>query len=344
MSGIKTPATPAVAWPSQATAQSSESSRAYEASRSTPRTTNAPADHRAPVHRVAVVTDSASDLSVEEARELGAIVVPASIYFGSTKYRDGLDLTSPQFFQALGQTPDLPRTLPADPPVFISTYLRLLGAGATAILSIHTSSELSGAITNARAAIQQISRQLGAAPPIALLDSRQGTTALLPAVRFAAQMAQVGAPLDVIAAAVQERLTRTRLYLLVETLEYLQRGGRIGRAQRLLGTLLDAKPILTIQDGVVTPVETARPRERAYERLLDLVSELGAIEELYVGQTSDALGEETVERLRRVYAGPIYRRWVGAGVGVHMGQGVSIAAILAGDSGGHYIMPPPRHR
>ncbi len=342
MSGIKTPATPSVAWSLEATALPSGPSGPPAVFGSTPRTTNAPTDRQALVHRVAIVTDSASDLSVEEARELGAIVVPASIYFGPTKYRDGLDLTPPQFFQALGHTPDLPRTLPADIPAFIATYMRLLGAGATAILSLHTSSELSGALANARAAVQQISRQLGAPPPIALFDSRQGTTALLPVVRFAAQMAQVGAPLDVIAASVQERLTRTRLYLLVETLEYLQRGGRIGRAQRLLGTLLDAKPILTIQDGVVAPVETARPRERAYERLLELVSELGAIEELYVGQTSDALGEETVERLRRVYAGPIYRRWVGAGVGVHMGQGVSIAAILAGDSGGHYIMPPPR--
>lgn len=303
-----------------------------------------PTNLRTPVQRVAIVTDSASDLSVEEARALGAVVVPAIIHFGSKSYRDGLDLTSEQFFQALGQTADLPRTTPAETASFVATYMRLLGGGATAILSLHTSTDLSGAITNARAAVQQISRQLGAPAPIVTLDSRQGTTALLPTVRFAAQMAQVGAPVEVIAAAAQERLTRTRMYFLVETLEYLQRGGRIGRAQRLLGTLLDAKPILTIQDGVVAPVETARPRERAYERLLDLVRDLGAIEELYVGQTSEALGQEMVDRLNRIYQGPIYRRWVGAGVGVHMGKGVTIAAVLAGNSGGHYLMPEPRRR
>lgn len=299
---------------------------------------------RVSVHRVAVVTDSASDLSPEEARTLGATVVPAIIYFGSKAYRDGLDLTSEQFFQALGQTPDLPRTMPANTASFFETYMRLLDSGATAIVSIHTSGELSGAITSARAAAQQVSRQLGGPAPIVTIDSRQAATALLPAVRFAAQMAQVGAPTEAIVSAAQERLARIRMYMFVETLEYLQRGGRIGRAQRLLGTLLDAKPIITIEDGVVAPVETARPRERAYERLLELVGALGAIEEIYVGQTSEALGKEIVDRLRRVYQGPIYRRWIGAGVGVNMGRGVTIAAVLADRSQGYFVLPEPRRR
>jgi DegV family protein with EDD domain len=299
---------------------------------------------RVSVHRVAVVTDSASDLAPDEAQALGAVVVPATIYFGSKAYRDGIDLTSEQFFQALGKTPDLPRTKPADTASFFETYMRLLDNGATAIVSIHTSGDLSGAITSAREAVQQVSRQFGAPAPIVTIDSRQATTGLLPAVRFAAQMAQVGAPVDAIATAAQERLTRIRMYLFVETLEYLQRGGRIGRAQRLLGTLLDAKPIITVEDGVITPVETARPRERAYERLLELVGALGAIEELYVGQTSEALGKEMVERLSRVFQGPIYRRWIGAGVGVHMGKGVTIAAVLADRSQGHFLIPEPRRR
>lgn len=306
--------------------------------------TNPQVNARATVHRVAVVTDSASDLSAEEARSLGAIVVPAIIYFGAKAYRDGVDLTSEQFFRALGQTAELPRTAPADTATFVATYMRLLQSGATAILSIHTSSELSGAVANSRMATQLVSRQVGAPAPIITLDSRQSTTALLPAVRFAAQMAQVGAPIEAIAAAVQGRLTRIRMYVLVETLEYLQRGGRIGRAQRLLGTLLDAKPIITIQDGVVAPVETARPRERAYERLLELVGSLGALEELYVGQTSEALGQEMIERLSRVYQGPIHRRWIGAGVGVNMGKGVAIAAVLADRSRGYYLTQEPESR
>ena len=297
---------------------------------------------RGSVQRVAIVTDSASDLSPDEARTLGATVVPATIYFGAKAYRDGLDLTSEQFFQALDQTSDLPRTLPADAATFFNTYMWLLDTGATAILSIHTSSNLSGAIASAREAVRQVSRQYGAPAPIVTLDSRQAATALLPAVRFAAQMAQVGAPIEVIASAAQERLTHIRMYVLVETLEYLQRGGRIGRAQRLLGTLLDAKPIITIQDGVVTPVETARPRERAYERLLELVGELGAIEEIYVGQTSEALGQEMMERLSRVFQGPIYRRWIGAGVGVNMGKGITIAAVLADRSQSYYFTQEPR--
>lgn len=344
MSEVKIAPAASVVWPSETTALLSGAPGFSGASWSAPRPANVSVNPRAPVHRVAVVTDSASDLSVDEARALGAFVVPAIIHFGSQSYRDGVDLTSEQFFQALGQTPDLPRTAPADVTSFVATYMRLLGSGATAILSLHTSMELSGALASAREAVQQVSRQLGTPAPIVTLDSRLGTTALLPAVRFAAQMAQVGAPVEVIAAAAQERLSRIRMYFLVETLEYLQRGGRIGRAQRLLGTLLDAKPILTIQDGVVAPVETVRPRERAYERLLELVRELGAIEELYVGQTSDTLGQEMVERLSRIYQGPIYRRWVGAGVGVNMGKGVTIAAVLAANSSGHYLALEPRPR
>ncbi len=275
--------------------------------------------------RVCVVTDSASDLSPQEAQALGATVVPATVFFGQNGYLDGIELTPQQFFQMLGKSPDLPHTEPPGAARMYGTYMQLITQGATAILSLHTSARLSAAVIAAREAAARLDGHI----PITVIDSEQGTTGLLPAVRFAAQMAQLGAPLDAIAAAAQDVLSRTRMYFLVETLEYLQRGGRIGRAKRLIGTLLDSKPILTIQGGEVVPVETVRTRQRAYERLLELVRDLGAVDELYVGQTSDELGLQVNQSLRHMYDGPIHRGWIGAGVGTHLGVGVTVAAVVS---------------
>jgi DegV family protein with EDD domain len=247
------------------------------------------------------------------------------VYIGQREYLDGVELTPEQFFRLLGTSQDLPRTQPPSANRIYAAYMRAVSLGATGILSLHTSAKLSAAVHAAREAASHVDPRL----PVLVLDSAQGTTSLLPAVRFAAQMAQIGAPLDAIALGARDVLSRTQMYFLVETLEYLHRGGRIGRAQRLLGTLLDAKPILAIQQGEVVPVETVRPRQRAYERLLEIISGLGPLDEVYVGQTSDELGAEMVERLRYIYRGTIHQRWVGAGVGVHMGVGVTVAAVVS---------------
>jgi DegV family protein with EDD domain len=275
--------------------------------------------------KVAIVTDSTADISPQEAQALGVTVVPITVVFGERAYLDGVDITPPQFYELLGKSSALPRTDPPDPTRFFTVYTHLLAQGATGVVSLHLSGRLGATLQSARQAAQAF----GPGAPIAVVDSGQVGVGLLPAVRFAAQMAQVGAPRDVIQSAVADTLSRTHLYFLVETLEYLQKGGRIGRAQRLLGTLLDAKPLLTIQEGEVAPVETVRPRERAHQRLAELVHGLGAIGEIYIGQTNDALGEDVARDLGRFFAGPIHRGWIGATVGTHMGSGVAIGAVLA---------------
>lgn len=274
--------------------------------------------------RVWVVTDSTADIAPDEARALGITVVPLRVFFGGRQFWDGVDLTPPQFYQLLGQATQLPHTEPPDAPMMYDLYTRLIAQGAPAIVSIHISSRLSATV----AAASEAARHLDPRVPVAVVDSEQVSIGLLPAVRFAAQMAQVGAPLDAIKQAVHDVLRRTRLYFLVETLEYLQRGGRIGRAQRLLGTLLDAKPLLTIAEGEVAPVETVRPRQRAHERLTELVRGLGPVSELYIGQTDETLGQTVGRDIGQFYPNLLHRGWIGATVGTHMGEGVGVAAVL----------------
>lgn len=274
--------------------------------------------------RVCIVIDSTADMSPQEAHALGITVVPLTVCFGSQCYRDGIDLSPPQFYQRLDGSPILPHTQPPEPERMYATYTQLLGQGASGIFSLHISARLSATVLAAREAARHIDPRV----PLTIVDSEQVSIGMLPAIRFAAQMAQVGAPLDAIAAATADILRRTRLYFLVETLEYLQRGGRIGRAQRLLGTLLDAKPLLTIAEGEVAPVETVRPRQRAHDRLAELVRDLGAISEIYVGQTNDEMGGEATQSLRRFYGGALHRYWIGATVGSHIGVGVGVAALL----------------
>lgn len=224
----------------------------------------------------------------------------------------------------LGAANALPRTEPPNPAEIYALYMRLAAEGATGIVSLHISSRLSATV----AAALEAAKHCAPAVRVAVVDSGTVSIGLLPAVRFAAQMAQVGAPVDAIVGAVGDVLARTRLFFLVDTLEYLQRGGRIGRAQRLLGTLLDAKPILTIQEGEVAPVETVRPRQKAFGRLEELIRGVGPVHEVYVGQTSDALGQQLSADVRRFYDGPLYRGWIGATVGTHMGMGVGAAAVV----------------
>ena len=276
--------------------------------------------------QVRIVTDSTADIAPDEARALGITVVPLRVFFGNRQFWDGVDLTPPRFYQMLGEAPELPRTEPPDAPMMYGLYTQLIAQGAESILSLHISSRLSATAIAAREAARHIDPRV----PVAVVDSGTVSIGLLPAVRFAAQMAQVGAPVEAIKEAVNDVMARTRLYFLVETLEYLQRGGRIGRAQRLLGTLLDAKPLLTIAEGEVAPVETVRPRQRAHERLSELVRQLGPVSELYIGQTDDELGRMVGQNMGAFYAGTIHRGWIGATVGTHMGEGVGVAAVLRG--------------
>jgi DegV family protein with EDD domain len=275
--------------------------------------------------RVRIVTDSSSDLLPHHARAIGVVVVPNWIMLDGQALRDGMEITAAQFYARLPHARTVPYTQPASMEDFATTYQWLFRQGATAIVSIHLSSQLSRVVQHASAA-----RDALAPAPIDVIDSRLSGIALWPAVTHAARLAAQGAPPQEIRAQVLAILARTRLYVMVESLEPLRRAGRIGRARVLLGTLLDAHPILTIEQGEIAPVETARPRARALRRIRDLVYGLGPLETLLICGTSIEAIAEWEAVLAEGYEGVIQKTWLGPTQGTNTGPAIAVAAVMRG--------------
>jgi DegV family protein with EDD domain len=280
------------------------------------------ARQRTPAH-VQIVTDSASDILPNHARALGIILVPNRVVLNGATRRDGVDLTAAQFYAALQSTKSLPYTLPAPPQDLYAAYQYAFRHGATEVVSIHVSGRLSQVVEHAAAA-----RNALPGAPIVVIDSFQAGIGMWPSVIHAAQMARMGASARQIEEVVRAVLQRTRLYFMVESLEYLRRGGRIGWAREMIGTLLDAHPILTLRDGTVAPLETARPRSRALERLRDLALQSGTVERLLLCATSVELMGEMEAVLRPRYGGIVENTWLGPTLGANTGPGVAISAVV----------------
>lgn len=285
-----------------------------------PRSSGQPARTRRP-SRVQIVADSATDILPSHAQALGIKVVPHWIMLDGSPLRDGIDITPAQFFARLPHTRAV-RTEPASAQALYFAYQDVLRHGATDVLSIHVSSRLSAVVQHAITARQQL-----ASASIQVIDSLQAGIGMWPAVIEAAKLASSGAALAEVAATTLALLARTRVYFLVESLEYLRRGGRIGRARELLGTLVNAHPILTVQDGEVTPVETVRPRSRALQRLRELALGQGSPETLLIcGSGIEAIGE--LERLlAEQYGGFIQKTWLGPTLGANTGPVLAVAVV-----------------
>ncbi len=271
-----------------------------------------------------VITDSAADILPRHARALGITVVPNRVILDGQVYRDGLDLTPAQFFLRLPYAERLPQTEPASAQDLYDAYTAAFRRGATAVVAIHVSSRLSQVVAHAQAAWAQL-----AAAPIYLVDSLQAGIGMWPAVIEAATLARLGALPDDVQAIACALLARTRVYFLVETLEYLRRSGRIGRASAVVGTLLDARPLLTLEEGEVTAVETVRPRARALLRLRELVLGHGPLSDLLVCGSSLEGMDRVAALLQEQYAGSIHKTWLGPTLGANVGPVVAVAAVAA---------------
>jgi DegV family protein with EDD domain len=275
-----------------------------------------------PPSRVCIVADSATDILPSHAHALGIAVVPNRVLLDGAVLRDGLDISPSQFFARLPRARSV-STEPASAQDFYYTYQALFRQGVTEILSIHVSSRLSAVVTHAQAA----KRYLESPASVVVVDSRQAGIGMWPAVIGAAKLASSGASLDEIRAATLATLARTRVYFLVETLEYLRRSGRIGRAQQLLGTVLNAHPILTIEGGEVTPVETVRPRSRAMRHIRDLALDAGPPETLLICGSSIETISEFESLLAERYPGIIQKTWLGPTLGANTGPCLALAMV-----------------
>ena len=218
---------------------------------------------------VRIVTDSTADIPPELAAQHDITVVPCTILFGEEELLDGVDITSERFFRRLVRERELPTTSQPSPGAFREVYERLAGEGATEIVSIHLSAKLSGTVESARQAARDVE-----GVSVTCIDSRQTSLGLGLGVLEACAAAERGERASRIRELVEDHFARTHTFILFDTLEYLRRGGRIGRGMEVVGSLLRVKPLAKIEDGEVTAFGRVRTRPKAIEALLERAAEL----------------------------------------------------------------------
>ena len=267
---------------------------------------------------IRVVTDSGADIPKEMAQELGIRIVPLTIHFGDEERRDGVDLSQEEFYRRL-RAGEMSRTTQPAPADFEAAYRGLAEEGAEAIISCHLSSKLSGTFQSAALAAQAVD------VPVHVVDTRSASLGTGLVAIEAARLAREGADVKVILARAHSIIAQQRVLFMVDTLEYLQRNGRIGKAQAFVGGLLNVKPILTLDDGVVAPLERARGRNKAVARLLERLSETAGGVPLRVAVVhGDAPAEAAAlaEQIRsRVRVAEMITAVLGPTIGTHAGPG-----------------------
>jgi DegV family protein with EDD domain len=218
--------------------------------------------------KVAIVTDSTADMAPDVAEALGITVVPADVIFGKEVFRDGVDIVPQEFYRKLKESAALPTTSQPSAGSFLEVF-RELAQTADSIISIHVAAPLSGTLQSAHAAKEL----LGSSVPIHIVDSRSVSMGLGFVVLAAAQMAAEGMDAPQIVERIQALIPRINILFTVDTLEYLHKGGRIGGAERLFGSILSIRPLLEIADGRVEALEKTRTKRRAVARLLEIAEE-----------------------------------------------------------------------
>ena len=274
---------------------------------------------------VRVVVDSLADLPAEMVARHGIEVVPLTVRFGAAEFKDGVDLTPEEFYLRLRTGDVFPSTAVPAVGEFVEIY-ESVGEGADGIISIHVSSKVSGTYN----AAVQASRSASLGCPIEVVDTLQASMGIgIPAL-VAAAAAQEDQDLPAVLERVQDALTRVTCNTLLDTLEYLQKGGRIGKAQALVGTLLNFKPMIEVVDGVVHPYARPRSRKKGIARLIDRVQELAPVDQIAVlYSTTPEEGAELAERLGALLGlDPMVCRY-GPGLGTYVGPGALGIGVLS---------------
>jgi DegV family protein with EDD domain len=280
------------------------------------------------VSRVAIVTDSAADMRPEVAASAGIAVVPLVVTFGADSYKAGIELPTDDFWRRM-TAPDapFPTTAASSPGDFKAAYERVFADGAESVVSIHVAGTLSATIKSAEVAKGMLPDR-----EIHVVDSGSASMGEGLLALMGAEMAALGVSAEEIARILRDRATDLDLYVALDTLEYLRKGGRISGAQAAIGTLLSVKPIITIRDGLVHTADKPRTAGKARARVLELLTQR-PIERLAVLYTPPADGEafrrEVLEKLGgSVDAANVSIQPVGPSVGPHLGPGCLGGVIL----------------
>jgi len=274
---------------------------------------------------VKIVTDSLSDITSDIAQGLGITVVPVYVRFGEEVYRDRVEITTDEFYYRLTHGNIWPTTTQPSPGDFVDVYNRL-ASETDEILVVTLSSKLSGTYESALHAKSLVEKECR----IEVIDSLTVVMGLGLIVISAAKAAQAGANLDKVADLVRRAMPQSHAVMSFDTLKYLAKGGRIGKAKGLLGSLLSVKPILTMRDGEVAPLTRVRSRTAGMDYLYDFVVGFSRIEELAVEHaTTPDDADRLVERLSSVFPKErIYRSTVSPVIGTYVGPHVLSVSVL----------------
>jgi len=281
------------------------------------------------MERIAIVTDSTADLPLALVQELNIAVVPLEVHFGPEIYKDWVELTPQAFFEKLATSRVLPRTSQPSPADFERVYRKLLEEYST-VISIHLSSQLSGTYQSAVLAQAAIP---GA--DIVVVDSKAASMGVGLVVLEAAQMVRQGLGRAAVLQRVQEVIGKLHTILTVDTLDYLHRNGRIGRAQHLVGTLLNVKPILQVdRDGFVAPLDRVRGRQQVIPRMVELAKERvgpgAAVKMAVVHANVPERAEELARAAGSVFdVKALYVTELGPVIGSHVGPGTLGLVLFA---------------
>jgi len=266
---------------------------------------------------VAIVTDSSCDLPQELADELGIDIVPLTIRFGSEEFVDRLDLTPEQFWARCASSATLPETSAPSAGQFEEAFRRAAAGGASGVVCINLSGALSAtlqAATLAAAAVRDLIR-------VEVVDSRSVTAGLGLMCVAAARAAKSGLSIDVIVAQVKSQVARTQVWGVLDTLDNLKKGGRLGGAKALLASVLSIKPVLEVRDGAVEEGGRQRTRPRAWAFLVEKLKAQTNLEAVAVMHGNVADIATFLDQIRPYFAGEIIVGQLGAVIGAHAGPG-----------------------
>ena len=277
---------------------------------------------------VKIICDSTGDIPEEIRKQYDITIVPLNVLFGTDNYQDGVGITPAQFYKMLVESKVHPTTSQPAPGLFAEAYQKL-AKETDEILVLTISAGISGTYESAVQAKQLVDSSL----KIEVIDSRWTCGGLLLPTLAAARAAEKGMKLAEITGMVKDILPKIRVYMIFDTLEYLRKGGRIGKAKALLGGMLKLNPVLTLKDGVIHPVTQARGRAKAVDILVDLMKKTGNPEEIVVedATTPDELEDLTKRISSAIPNAKIIRTKVGPCIGVHAGPSIMVAGAIITD-------------
>lgn len=282
------------------------------------------------MNKIAIVTDSTADLPIEIAKENDITIVPLKVTFETRSYTEGVDITNREFYEKLEEAKELPTTSQPSPADFLKKYEDLIQKGYDSIIGIHISDKLSGTRQSGMVAESEIDEKLN---NFIAIDSKQVTVGIGLVAIIAAESVALNKSFEEVTEDINVAIENIETFALVDTLKYLEKGGRIGKAQAIAGSLLNIKPILTLVDGEIVDKEKVRTRKKGVLELISFAKKYKTEKNSIRYVISHSLALEEALKLEEALYSEVgvksdFISEVGSVVGTHIGPGALFISFL----------------